>query len=540
MVSVPASGQVDRPADGETSHNKYDSKSIRDKARTSPGKSGAQGPRLSSVDSTRGLPRSERPRPKKLFRIGTLNETRWKGAGQKNWRGCQIFYNGEDTKRNGVAVAVAHSLKDSVSAVNRVSSRIISVRIDTKEGNWTIISVYAPQTGCPIYEKDEFYLSLDETIRSVPEGDYLTIAGDLNGHVGSERRGLERVHGGKGVGVRNDEGERVLALAIAHDLAVCSTFFGKRKSQKVTYSSGGKETEIDHVLVRRSSLKTVKDIKALPGEDLAPQHRPLLANIAIDPPKKSRTRTERRIRWWKLHQSEREHLKEKILKAGLPNPEGPIQQTWSNAVEVILRCAKETLGETREHLISLVKDMYDGSTTTIRTPHSQTGAIDVTVGVHQRSALSPFLFLLTMDVITEELMGGPLKTILYADDIALIAESKDELQDKLQNWQRVLEESGLRLNMNKTKFLSSEEGTESIVYGRGKAIEKVQDFRYLGSDPAADGSVDQAVKKWRINAAWTKWRESTGILCDRRCSRTLKGKVYRTVVRPTILYGSEC
>ncbi|XGW05514.1 hypothetical protein V3C99_016118, partial [Haemonchus contortus] len=44
---------------------------------------------------------------------------------------------------------------------------------------------------------------------------------------------------------------------------------------------------------------------------------------------------------------EREHLKEKILEAGLPNPEGPIQQTWSNAVEVILRCAKETLGETR-------------------------------------------------------------------------------------------------------------------------------------------------------------------------------------------------
>ena len=52
-------------------------------------------------------------------------------------------------------------------------------------------------------------------------------------------------------------------------------------------------------------------------------------------------------------------------------------------------------------------------------------------------------------------------------------------------------------------------------------------------------SVDQAVKG-RINAAWMKWRESTGILCDRRCSRALKGKVYRTVVRPAMLYGSEC
>uniref|UniRef100_A0A7I5EA35 Transposase n=1 Tax=Haemonchus contortus TaxID=6289 RepID=A0A7I5EA35_HAECO len=48
-----------------------------------------------------------------------------------------------------------------------------------------------------------------------------------------------------------------------------------------------------------------------------------------------------------MRQFEREHLNEKVLEAGLPNPGGPIQQTWSNAVKVILRCAKETPGETR-------------------------------------------------------------------------------------------------------------------------------------------------------------------------------------------------
>nr|CDJ95005.1 endonuclease-reverse transcriptase [Haemonchus contortus] len=79
--------------------------------------------------------------------------------------------------------------------------------------------------------------------------------------------------------------------------------------------------------------------------------------------------------------------------------------------------------------------MCDGSTTTVRTPHGHTGAIDITVGVHQGPAPSPFLFLLTMDVITDERMDGPLKTILYADDISLIAESKEELQNKLQKWQ---------------------------------------------------------------------------------------------------------
>uniref|UniRef100_A0A7I4Y216 Reverse transcriptase domain-containing protein n=1 Tax=Haemonchus contortus TaxID=6289 RepID=A0A7I4Y216_HAECO len=93
--------------------------------------------------------------------------------------------------------------------------------------------------------------------------------------------------------------------------------------------------------------------------------------------------------------------------------------------------------ETPPHyIISLVKDTYDGFTTTVRTPHGHSGAVDVAVGVRQGSALSTFLSLFRMDVITEKLMDGPLKTILYAD-IALIAESKKEFQDQIQKWQKV-------------------------------------------------------------------------------------------------------
>ncbi|PIO65958.1 hypothetical protein TELCIR_12343, partial [Teladorsagia circumcincta] len=84
-----------------------------------------------------------------------MRETRWKGAKAREiGEGVKLYYNGEDTKRNGVAIAVAESLKDHVSAVNRVSDRIMAVRIDTKEGYWSILSVYAPQAGCPGSEKD--------------------------------------------------------------------------------------------------------------------------------------------------------------------------------------------------------------------------------------------------------------------------------------------------------------------------------------------------------------------------------------------------
>ncbi|EPB69108.1 hypothetical protein ANCCEY_11803 [Ancylostoma ceylanicum] len=143
----------------------------------------------------------------------------------------KINYRIAIAKRNGVAIAVSGPLKAHVSSVNRISDRIISLRIATKDGFWTVISVYAPQCGCTDDDKEAFYEGLDDVIRSAPEGDYMTVAGDFDGHVGQDRQGFERVDGGIGFGRRNQEGERIIELAEAHDLAIASTFFIKRGSE---------------------------------------------------------------------------------------------------------------------------------------------------------------------------------------------------------------------------------------------------------------------------------------------------------------------
>ncbi|VDP47038.1 unnamed protein product [Heligmosomoides polygyrus] len=113
----------------------------------------------------RGLTRVERPLPKKLVRMGTLNvgtmtgrsrkvadlierrrvevclqETRWKAAKIKEiGESLKLFCNGEDKKRNGVGRAIAESLKNSVAAVQWISDRIMSLRLDTKEGYYIVI-----------------------------------------------------------------------------------------------------------------------------------------------------------------------------------------------------------------------------------------------------------------------------------------------------------------------------------------------------------------------------------------------------------------
>jgi hypothetical protein len=44
----------------------------------------------------------------------------------------------------------------------------------------------------------------------------------------------------------------------------------------------------------------------------------------------------------------------------------------------------------------------------------------------------------------------------------------------------------------------------------------------------------------RISAGWLKLRQASGVLCDKRVLQKLKGKFYKTVIRPTMLYGVEC
>jgi hypothetical protein len=54
-----------------------------------------------------------------------------------------------------------------------------------------------------------------------------------------------------------------------------------------------------------------------------------------------------------------------------------------------------------------------------------------------------------------------------------------------------------------------------------------------------DGDIDEDVRH-RILAGWLKWRQASSILYDKRVPQKLKGKFYRTVIRPAMLYGAEC
>ncbi|VFQ69406.1 unnamed protein product [Cuscuta campestris] len=70
-------------------------------------------------------------------------------------------------------------------------------------------------------------------------------------------------------------------------------------------------------------------------------------------------------------------------------------------------------------------------------------------------------------------------------------------------------------------------------------VPKVDKFWYLGLVIQADGELDGDVARC-VGAVWAKWRLASGVLGDKKISSRMKGRFYRFVVRPTMLYGAEC
>ena len=95
-------------------------------------------------------------------------------------------------------------------------------------------------------------------------------------HVGVVEPGEEESVGRYGWGARNREGRSLVELVARNGLAVASSFFQKRESHKITHRSGQHKTESYLVIVRKQQLWKIKDCKAVAGELVTTQHKPVV------------------------------------------------------------------------------------------------------------------------------------------------------------------------------------------------------------------------------------------------------------------------
>ena len=129
-----------------------------------------------------------------------------------------------------------------------------------------MVSCYVPQTGRSHIEKEGFWRQVEGVIMNTDINQEVIVGGDMNGHVGQIANGFHEAHGNFGYGTRNAEGERILEIAEAMGYVVTSTLFKKRQSHLVIYESGGNETAVDMILIKREHKKRIMNTKAIPGE----------------------------------------------------------------------------------------------------------------------------------------------------------------------------------------------------------------------------------------------------------------------------------
>ena len=97
-------------------------------------------------------------------------------------------------------------------------------------------------------------------------------------------------------------------------------------------------------------------------------------------------------------------------------------------------------------MVRAVMSLYDGAKTRVRVGSAYSEEFEVKVGVHQGSVLSPLLFAIVVDVITENAKRGVVDELLYADDLVIMSETMEDLKERFWNWKNALESKGLKVN----------------------------------------------------------------------------------------------
>ena len=204
------------------------------------------------------------------------------------------------------------------------------------------------------------------------------------------------------------------------------------------------------------------------------------------------------------------------------------------------------------HLVSLIAALYDDQKATIRWNGEHSQFFKIRKGVRQGCILSPHLF----NTYTEQVMrdadiddmgirigGRNITDMRYADDTGLLSSNITSSRRMLYRVDAAGKAKGLGLNAPKTNFMHLK-GKESqpdhfnSIKVNGTVLERVDNFKYLGSIKSSDGTCLQDVKA-RIAMAKQKMIQLNNVWKDRSVPMHLKMHLLKCLVWPVLMYGCE-
>ena len=178
-----------------------------------------------------------------------------------------------------------------------------------------------------------------------------------------------------------------------------------------------------------------------------------------------------------------------------------------------------------EKIVKAIQIMYINTSAVVLTPEGETTNFNINTGILQGDPLAPYLFIIVLDYALRTAIddregltltsrrssrhpASHLSDLDYADDIALFADTIHEAELLLHKVESASKSTGLFLNPSKTKYIHINPSTNDSVHSSdGSQIEKVEDFKYLGS--YTNSQHDIQCRKAAVHALDTVWKQPT-------------------------------
>ncbi|KAK3574670.1 hypothetical protein QTP86_011588 [Hemibagrus guttatus] len=99
-----------------------------------------------------------------------------------------------------------------------------------------------------------------------------------------------------------------------------------------------------------------------------------------------------------------------------------------------------------------------------------------------------------MDQLSEEVRQESPWTMMFADDIVICSESREQVEENLERWRFALERRGMKVSGSKTEYMcvNEREGSGTVRL-QGEEVKKVQEFKYLGSTVQSNGECGKEI-----------------------------------------------
>jgi hypothetical protein len=203
-----------------------------------------------------------------------------------------------------------------------------------------------------------------------------------------------------------------------------------------------------------------------------------------------------------------------------------------------------------QKLVNLVSISIMETVVKIKVGNVKSDPVTVKSGLRQGDSISPILFNLVLEKVIREMKIEPQKGIklrnstipllAYADDIILMDESQDGVKRLCGRLNDAAQKVGLQINEQKTEYMiiGRQNWMDQVLEVDHFKFKRVNSFKYLGSIVTEKNDITKEVAA-RIQAGNRNYYGLEKLLSSRSLSREIKRRLYTSLIRPVILYGSE-